>query len=166
MRIIHFGATGNLGVHVLPRLLQTEHEVTCVVRSESRFRDAFDSPSCSMIEADALDMIEADALDASAVDAFLTQLRESSQARNDHVNISSFAPRPELCGPPGCLPKQEQQQAEDPDELFHQSTTGSYVTQEGYSMWLIGGVFLAGFFTGRGFSPNQRQRRFEGYESI
>ena len=104
--------------------------------------------------------------EASGVDAFLTQLRESSQARNDHVKISSFAPRPELCGPPGCLPKQEQQQAEDPGESFHQSTTGSYVTQEGYSMWVIGGVFLAGFFTGRGFSPNQRQSRFEGYESI
>ena len=50
MRIVHFGATGNLGVHVLPRLLQTDHEVTCVVRSEPRFRDAFDSPSCSVIE--------------------------------------------------------------------------------------------------------------------
>ena len=68
MRVVLFGATGNLGVHVLPRLLNEGHDVTVFVRSEARLRAAFGSSDMlSRVR-----IVEGDAMCSAAVDVMLS----------------------------------------------------------------------------------------------
>ena len=66
LKVLLFGANGNLGSRVLYQLAACGHDVTCFERSERRLRAGFNSKIF-----DSVDVIEGDACDRAAVDSAL-----------------------------------------------------------------------------------------------
>ena len=68
LKVLLFGANGNLGSKVLYQLAASGNEVTCFCRSEQRLRAGFNDPIF-----DGVAIIEGDAADRAAVDAAMAE---------------------------------------------------------------------------------------------
>lgn len=94
LRVLHFGSTGNLGVPVLHELVSRGHEVTCFVRSETRFFElhgASVGKDIRLICGDACDSRTVDeALGSADYDAVLSTAGcVDNSVRSQHEAISS-----------------------------------------------------------------------------
>lgn len=98
LKVLLFGANGNLGSSVLYQLTASGHEVTCFVKSEKRLRAGFNDrifDDVVVIEGDARDRADVDAVMAGAV--YDVAVSTAGSVDNDVRNVDEARATPFCC---------------------------------------------------------------------